>query len=128
MGTRIRGGDDVTGVDLERTKAQWIRPRAHRLLVEGLSPSQADQQAEQWWPTSIEGQLVAEVERLRARITQLEATRHQRPRTDGRTYLCCPCCDELPGDHPNGVRDHHTIYCGNAGCITGDTLKQLEKP
>ncbi|MET3959891.1 uncharacterized protein YPO0396 [Rhodococcus sp. OAS809] len=60
----------MTGIDIEDVKAQWMRPRSHRLLVQGWSSDQADKQLDQWWLTSTEGRLVAEVEQLRARVAQ----------------------------------------------------------
>ncbi|PZU04678.1 MAG: hypothetical protein DI630_00750 [Gordonia sp. (in: high G+C Gram-positive bacteria)] len=118
----------MTDMDLECTKERWMKPRAHRLLTEGWSPSQADDQAEQWWLESTEGRLVAEVERLRARVAQLEDPPHPLPAAGSRTYLCCPCCDDLPEDHPGGIRDHHTIYCATPGCTTGATLAPASPP
>lgn len=116
----------MTAVDLQQIQECWARPRAHRLLTQGWSPSQAAEQAEQWWQQSTEGRLTAEVTRLRARVSELEA--QMTPSSSARTYLCCPCCDDLPDDHPGGVRNQHTIYCATPGCSTGSTFTPLEEP
>lgn len=110
-------------IDVQETKANWMRPRAHRLLTQGWSPAQATEQAELWWQQSIEGRLTAEIECLRGRVAELEA---QTTPTAEPTYLCCRCCDELP--HPDGVGDHHTIRCDTPGCSAARALTPLEEP
>lgn len=60
----------MTGIDIEAVKSQWMRPRSHRLLVQGWSSEQADKQLDQRWLTSTEGRLVAELTQLRAQVAQ----------------------------------------------------------
>lgn len=102
MGTRIRGGGGVTGVDVEHTKAQLadvrvvLAPSRVSLAVPTASPMDAARQA-----LNIATALVAAVERVQALHTPV----CEHSGANCKEEDCCMLiCQECGTDHPCETR------------------------